>query len=338
MQFVSKKVIAFNMLLLNFSISFGCSNQGNQILSDDNFLTIGANGNGKVKNTLRRVNKFIAARLSINNNDFLLSADLSLISTLDKETILLKALYEKNILVEKRFEKTINEFQIQVCSEVESIIKITNNEVLLPIKFSLEEMKEVLQNNVSFDAFSFHSLLQKMILYGDFKTVENISSNIKPVFCNKMSSNACEKSAKIYNVNLLKGYIMTRIFLEEAMRRNQIEVFRIIAETDPFCLANITCIEDRCYAPKGTVEIYQSILESLKNVKIHESKETQKKLCVEIYKKTVKEDISLEEYLLQKKKKKEDKRLQKSLKTKSLNDNDKNNEDDNECRCNCVIL
>lgn len=292
MQIFSKKTITLSILLLNYSLSFGMISDNSQKLCNDNFLIIATHTDGKTKNILQKTNTFFNKTFSKKNSSFLLNVDLSCIAAQDKENILLTAMQEKNKPVIERFEKIINEIQIRTYNTVQSNMNFYSWQIHLQPTINLEEIKTLINNqekvalqikDIDSLAINPHSnqcklvqdgtrLLQKIALYGDSTMVKELSLSIKGIIGRIDSA--------------LSRYISTLILLEEVMQQGHIERFKAVAEEDPFDVCNLICVTDNF-----NKKIFPSILEALKNINMPENQQNQKKLCIEIYRKTIKEDI-----------------------------------------------
>ena len=202
MQLISKKVIAFNLLLLHCSISFGCSNQNYQVgICDDNFIKIVNLGGGAVRNLLQKTNNELNKKLSINNNDFLLRLNEKLLTEVDIQKILLNALWRDS----ETDQKIVERYKIYYNQKEKISLKnfFGNNEFILKDKnvklgFSLlsssitfariRNSKQLLLDNGifkelnSFKTSNIHQELQVGALCGDVILVQTISKQIFNMF------------------------------------------------------------------------------------------------------------------------------------------------------------
>jgi len=205
MQFISKKVIAFNMLLLNFSISFGCFNQDEQMACKKGLLIVGVNSDGKVKNLLQKTDKFFYEELSINNNDSLLRLNTRSLAEVDIQKILLRALWRDNetdqSIVERYKEYYNKDEKISLKNffgDNKFILEDRNIKWGLSLFGSsitfakIKEIKTLLLNYEvfkelnSFKTSNIHQMLQVGALCGDVILVQTISKKILNMF-NKIS-------------------------------------------------------------------------------------------------------------------------------------------------------
>lgn len=275
MQFVSKKVIAFNILLLHCSIFFGCFNQGQQMICNDNLLIIGANGDGKLKNSLRKTNKFFSKKLSINKNDFLLRLDKGLLTEIDIQKILLKALWRDEkadqIIVEcyKRYYNQNEEISLNnFFGDNQSILNA--KEIRLHISFfcssiTFKEIKDIkklsLKNLISKELNSFqkgiHCALQVGALCGDVILVQTISNKIINIFDEMSALASSSQQNYISGENYMQNQHLadqmyalkelnffekkienTKLLLLELMYLNKKEMFQALVDANPLKLKN----------------------------------------------------------------------------------------------------
>jgi len=192
----------------------------------------------------------------------------------DMEDIWIKAYLSNTEVITNYFEKYIKEINVFTVPGVigDNKIKKIYDKLGLPSKISIQSIKEFsLIANASRvinkeERKALAGLLQIVALYGNLEKITMLSACIKKA----------EEERNLYyciaDKNLLKGefrlqcQLTCRIF-EEAMKHGNIEVFKVIATKDPFCVGNL---------------VY--ILELLSNIKIDESQKNIKEQCIEIYK------------------------------------------------------
>ena len=324
MQLISKKVIAFNILLLHCSISFGCFNQGEQKICDDNLLIIAAYSDGKFKNGLQKTNKFFYRELSIKNNDFLLWLDKERLTEIDIQKILLGALWRDN----KIDQKIVEHYKIYYNQKEKISLKnfFGDNKFILedknikcglsPLKSSItfdeiKDSRKLLLDNGIFKEFNslqkdIKKALQVGAFCGDVILVQSISKKIINIFdaMSALSNSPCENYAigQLYNFDqhlndqrhAYKELTFfdcsiesTKLLLLKLMYLNKKEMFQALVDANPFNLKvfNTKAINEWTYI----VKCFQNdnIKTIDKNVNKAEYIQILEKQCVDINKKTV---------------------------------------------------
>jgi len=226
------KLSVLSFLFASFNSTFGMiSTNHEQKVCNDNLLRIAYSSDVDTKNKLRIANKLLCDALSINNPNFLLS-----LSPQDKENLWLKNFWHNNTnnqTIAKLIEGKIkirsysyyNTLQLKY-GEPFSLFFTSPPVFTINLK-DIEEYKKQQPTDTStftrynyINCTSWKKPLQIAMLCNDTETVLSFFLKIK------------NKFSEIKNYS--GDYLTTRIMLEEAMRRNNKEMFKIVTKYDPF--------------------------------------------------------------------------------------------------------
>jgi len=217
-QLVSK--ISILSFLLSFTIAVGMQN-----VCDDFLLLMAAHSDGEVKNNLQKINKFFKWECSINNRSFLLSLDLSSIAEQDKENVFLKALWNDDQEIVNHYKDKCylpDQIIIKPCFESE-LCKFMNLNCEIDLETIQDikgKMADINSNKKELYQLSYATkVLQMAALCSDETLVKKVSPYI---------------AQRNNDLSLNSRYWSIRTLLLQAMKQNQMSIFKSLITMDPF--------------------------------------------------------------------------------------------------------
>lgn len=256
MQIFSKNFVILSVLLFNHLIFFGMMSE-DQKICDDVIIYVARNSDGEVKNLLQKTNKYFNGFISQKNDNFLLSLDPASITIIDRENIWLRT---NNKKVEEHFRPS-KEIFIRSCFTDASYIK--QKEKVIHFKAILKEISLERIENVKWVIKNIGTIVKNNVITGAVE--EQFHSKLFPNSVNNYRiANMYEGIKLLQLVSLLEGNnsqlmsfvflflklydirsisfsqrnAITRVLLEECMRRDNKETFKLIVQNDPLYVLN----------------------------------------------------------------------------------------------------